>query len=671
MQNLDTAKQHIADKDYKQALSLLLQLYHADKNSLSISLELVNLYLFLQKQNEAVKILKELIDNKIYNNNIIELFLKYCRKEDTAYIYIIENAVFQNEAGQGKVLFELGKYYINKDKNKAVNFLTLHCKKNDEDINAALLLSKLHKEQGNEQLSKEVLSFITTEGQNIFEYLHKVMSEPNIPIEKKLKNIKMMLEKFNLPDIDFLYAAIFDFLIDDYLINKSGEAPVADFISTYINTLNTDYKVGLAKKISLYYKSFGNLFMAIQTLACAVCEDKSLNTAQLFYAMLREIKFDKKQEAEIIRMLNYLIEKTDDIKLKNIFLNEIEILKKQTVLQSKPRQMQVLLTTNCNIKCIMCDVCRHDMTIDESAIKLVKDYMPYLEKIMWTGGEVFLYKNFRDLVELASRYNVKQSFITNGLLLTDDDIQLIGNNNISFAISIDATDKKLYERIRAGADFDKLLSVLSKLANYKNNVKHIDYKMTVVVMSVNYDKIKPMIDFAIKYGFTSILFQQYIPYHDKSLKLSNEQAETVKRQVKEFKNQFKNRNIPIEIITKYNLEENDNDEKKIINDNNTHIDGHCVNNSPSPCGTNRCDAVAYSCKKVFCVAPWESMFLSPDCMQFSSYCKPIQAPLNENLWNSGSLSTFRKNIAQDKLYAECDICKQMGDIAENARLGKK
>ena len=50
----------------------------------------------------------------------------------------------------------------------------------------------------------------------------------------------------------------------------------------------------------------------------------------------------------------------------------------------------------------------------------VSPNIKYLENITWKGGEVFLYKKFLNLLKIASDNHVKQTIITNGLLLNEE-----------------------------------------------------------------------------------------------------------------------------------------------------------------------------------------------------------------------------------------------------------
>ena len=86
-------------------------------------------------------------------------------------------------------------------------------------------------------------------------------------------------------------------------------------------------------------------------------------------------------------------EKNEYLREKNILLNEYEIGTNQIILKSKPRNLTVTLTNKCNLKCRMCYVWNHKYEINNKVIKNIISLFPYIETIVWIGGEVFLYKN--------------------------------------------------------------------------------------------------------------------------------------------------------------------------------------------------------------------------------------------------------------------------------------
>lgn len=195
---------------------------------------------------------------------------------------------------------------------------------------------------------------------------------------------------------------------------------------------------------------------------------------------------------------------------KNKFLNEYEIASKKIILTSKPRNLMVVLSNRCNIRCIMCMTSRSKWELPKERLDEIIELFPYLERIMWQGGEILLLPYFKDILKETTKYkNLRQSMISNFQLANEDIINLIVTNNVELTISVDGVCKETYESIRVGGSFEKLVNNLQKLLDMRNKIENkMILNMNVVVMRENYYKLSDFIDFAYKYKFNFICFMQ-------------------------------------------------------------------------------------------------------------------------------------------------------------------
>jgi tetratricopeptide (TPR) repeat protein len=116
---------------------------------------------------------------------------------------------------------------------------------------------------------------------------------------------------------------------------------------------------------------------------------------------------------------------------ENKFLNEYEIAAKKTALQSKPRNLMAVLSNKCNIACIMCLTSRSKWELPKERLDEIISLFPYLERVMWQGGEVLFLPYFKDILKHALNYpNMRQSLITNFQLADEEIIELIVKNKI-------------------------------------------------------------------------------------------------------------------------------------------------------------------------------------------------------------------------------------------------
>ena len=194
----------------------------------------------------------------------------------------------------------------------------------------------------------------------------------------------------------------------------------------------------------------------------------------------------------------------------NKLLNEYEIASKKTILKSKPRNLMVVLSNKCNLACIMCRAIQNKWEFPQKRLKEIKDLFPYLERVLWQGGEILLLPYFKDLLKESLEYpNIKQAILTNFQLADEEIISLIVKNNIELRISIDGVKKDIYEKIRRGGSFQKLIDNIN-LLNYirKQNNTGMSLNLSVVVMRENYDKLVDFVEFAHKYDFNFITFNR-------------------------------------------------------------------------------------------------------------------------------------------------------------------
>ena len=232
---------------------------------------------------------------------------------------------------------------------------------------------------------------------------------------------------------------------------------------------------------------------------------KNLYRKILKYVHLQNVYNNKNFICKFVNKLLNIIPK-EDLKIRNSLLNEKEFANGKLILSSKPRKLQVVLTNKCNLRCVMCDFHEYDWNFNECQINELKSLIPYLEYLIWQGGEVFLNKDFFYLFNLALEYDVKQTIITNGLLINENVAKNIVQNNISLAISIDDVEKEGYEKIRKGGKFENLISNLKLLNSlkHKNKISNFNMQLSVVIMKSNYNKLDKFLDFAKTYGFSSI-----------------------------------------------------------------------------------------------------------------------------------------------------------------------
>jgi MoaA/NifB/PqqE/SkfB family radical SAM enzyme len=188
-------------------------------------------------------------------------------------------------------------------------------------------------------------------------------------------------------------------------------------------------------------------------------------------------------------------------------LNEIEILQKKIVLKSKMKRLWVTVTSRCNIRCKTCGLWKNKWDLPYKTAKEVMENYPYMERLVWLGGEVFLYKHFEEMFDEACKWNnLKQQIITNGLAPNPRWIEkIIKAQNTELTFSIDGVTKEVYEEIRQGSNFERVVENVKYIMKLKKELGiNKDIRMNSVIMKTNYKQIYDLLDFAKERGFNQL-----------------------------------------------------------------------------------------------------------------------------------------------------------------------
>lgn len=349
---------------------------------------------------------------------------------------------------------------------------------------------------------------------------------------------------------------------------------------------------------------------------------------QIKFELFKIYQLSKETEKEALDIALELVEDNSlTLRSRNIILNFIEYAMNKVVLKSVPPAIIVSLTSNCNLKCVMCGSYNFDWTISEKLEKEIIDLFPVIQEITYAGGEPFLYKNFEKMLDLGYKNNVCQRIITNGLFFNEDIADKLLKYNVQFHISVDAPNKKIYESIRKGANFDVLVKNLLMFKNKAYN-KNSDLFLNCVVMEENYKYLEEMISFAKEFGFKKVFF---LALNDKSV-YSAEILEHIKNNIEVYYNIAKNKNIIIESPLLEFLS-----------------------------GTNTTkDICLKSDDEFICRLPWQRFFIKydgkslPDCVCFANSDGLLQNKTIMEVWNDDSFVNARKVISEKKHSLNCN-----------------
>lgn len=159
---------------------------------------------------------------------------------------------------------------------------------------------------------------------------------------------------------------------------------------------------------------------------------------------------------------------------------------------------------------------------------------------------------FTKLIDLRFRFVI----LTNGLLITDENIKLLSRPNVSLTISLDGHTSDNHDFLRGKGTFDKVLKVLQ-------NLKRRNAKITLshTVHRKNYMHIEDFIKFAIKLEIQHLGFLMIDPLGqalcNNNLLLASKEMDTITENIKKLKLMYKDQ-LKIEYTDPMSLQVGEN-----------------------------------------------------------------------------------------------------------------
>jgi MoaA/NifB/PqqE/SkfB family radical SAM enzyme/Tfp pilus assembly protein PilF len=477
----------------------------------------------------------------------------------------------------------------------------------------------------------------------------------------ELGKIYLLQEKYDLAREALLRArelnpaSLFTHLLLAKAYKHSGQKENA--IEEFKKVIDLGYKEeNIAKELSDIYRELGDYESSINFLRKALdygynLERFNKDLDQLYWEGIRSLqnynfRGEYYKAIEGADKISDLILK-DNLMLQNIVHNEKEIAQKKITLRSRVRSLTFTLTNRCNLNCLMCNTRKISWELPLRAKREIIKLLPHLERIMWQGGEAFLYEDFEELLDTAARFPIRQALATNGLLIDQRIAEKLVRYNVELTFSIDGVTKEVYEHIRPGADFEKVLEKVN-LINYlrqKNNSK-MKTRLNVLIMRANYHQIEDFVEFAKKYKFDTLFFnsvgcdfkgsRENVFYHYRDpdiLAFINEISERVTKKAEELGVRLENWLPSVKFF--------------VESENRASAGYRTRVGDEGPA-------------KLFCHAPWQRLYIDcggwvrPDCL-----CLP-QRPVGnlsdnsiEGLWNCQEIKEYRKRIVER---AHQDLC---------------
>ncbi|MCR4314899.1 MAG: radical SAM protein [Planctomycetes bacterium] len=158
---------------------------------------------------------------------------------------------------------------------------------------------------------------------------------------------------------------------------------------------------------------------------------------------------------------------------KNKAVNRI--LEGQITLEDPPEILWVELTSNCNLRCVMCPnsilLNKEGHYIEPDLFKRAMDQAAEFDPFvaLFLGGESLMHKDVGELLSYSKKAGLsKVHLATNATLMDEAKAQMILDSGIDLlTFSFDGYDKQTYERARVGAKFEKTVANIERFLKMK------------------------------------------------------------------------------------------------------------------------------------------------------------------------------------------------------------
>ena len=211
--------------------------------------------------------------------------------------------------------------------------------------------------------------------------------------------------------------------------------------------------------------------------------DKGLNIKD---ALNNYAKFSRESKETIIGRMQSLLEKIE----KHEFYEATSVSENEPIHQIK-RNIHILLTHKCNMRCIHCYMAAGNALSDELSTKQWKDAIERLSEaissteIVFSGGEPLTREDSIEIMSFAKKLGHRVVLFTNGTLVNSNNIQAILKCVDEIQMSMEGTTKDSYERVRGKHTFDKFIRSLRIIKDYE-----IPLTIAVTLIPVNVSDIE-------------------------------------------------------------------------------------------------------------------------------------------------------------------------------------
>lgn len=307
-----------------------------------------------------------------------------------------------------------------------------------------------------------------------------------------------------------------------------------------------------------------------------------------------------------------------------------------------PKRIILELTNACNLRC---EMCAHSHLLFDGSIfsmellKKVEPFFPTAKEVTLFGyGESLINPYFEDILDGISKYQNLITYLTTNGYLLDKVAECIVRNRLTYlSISFDGASPEIYNKIRNGSDYYKVIENLKLINEYKKkfNVKSPYLRFTFVAMKSNIREFSELIRLAKTLNIQEVKLEYLVAHREEIKEESLFYYQDILKEELD-----KGKEIASKLGIKLNL--------------------------PPMIGE---DDAGYNLHKE-CYAAWNDIFVGSNgkirsCMISNEILGDLNFSDIVSIWNNGKYKLFREKVNSNSPPLDCQLCWQASHLNVN------
>lgn len=256
---------------------------------------------------------------------------------------------------------------------------------------------------------------------------------------------------------------------------------------------------------------------------------------------------------------------------------------------------------------------------------------------------------------------MRKIIATNGLLIDREMAEIMVKSNVELTFSIDGATKEVYEHIREGARFEKVIENVELINELRQKLNpKMETRLNVLVMRSNCHQIEQFLDFAKQYNFNTVFFNstgndfQNLNENIFCYSRDEEAISYINKIKMKIANKAQEYGIRLEnwLPSSEFLDQAQPEAKPQVT---TQTKDQQINKN----------------EKLFCHVPWQRLYIDcegptrPDCLcPTERYVGNILENTLEEMWNCEKMKEYRRRIVNNDYQNFCNPDCVLGRVLE-------